>query len=45
MHQKGTGTLIDGETIPKKINQELTYRELYTSIDNLWSIPGRFFSL
>lgn len=30
--------LIDGETIPKKINQELTYRDLYTSIDNLWSI-------
>lgn len=30
--------LIDGESIPKKINQELTYRDLYTSIDNLWSI-------
>ena len=30
--------LIDGETISKKINQELTYRDLYTSIDNLWSI-------
>ncbi len=30
--------LIDGETIPKKINQELTYRDLYTSIDNLWSV-------
>lgn len=30
--------LIDGEAIPKKINQELTYRDLYTSIDNLWSI-------
>uniref|UniRef100_UPI0038CC07D1 PD-(D/E)XK nuclease domain-containing protein n=1 Tax=Acetatifactor aquisgranensis TaxID=2941233 RepID=UPI0038CC07D1 len=30
--------LIDGETIPKKINQELTYQDLYTSIDNLWSI-------
>lgn len=30
--------LIDGETIPKKINQELTYRDLYTSMDNLWSI-------
>ena len=30
--------LIDGGTIPKKIDQELTYRELYTSIDNLWSI-------
>lgn len=30
--------LIDGETIPKKIHQELTYRDLYTSIDNLWSV-------
>ncbi len=30
--------LIDGEAIPKKIDQELTYRDLYTSIDNLWSI-------
>lgn len=30
--------LIDGESIPKKINQELTYRDLYASIDNLWSI-------
>nr|WP_302596091.1 AAA family ATPase [uncultured Acetatifactor sp.] len=30
--------LIDGETIPKKVNQELTYRDLYTSMDNLWSI-------
>ncbi|MCI9221082.1 MAG: AAA family ATPase [Lachnospiraceae bacterium] len=31
-------SLINGEVIPKKINQELTYRDLYTSIDNLWSI-------
>lgn len=30
--------LIDGETILKKINQDLTYRDLYSSIDNLWSI-------
>ena len=30
--------LIDGEVIPKRINQELTCRDLYTSIDNLWSI-------
>lgn len=30
--------LINGECITKKINQELTYRELYGSIDNLWSI-------
>ena len=30
--------LISGETVPKKINQELTYRDLYKSIDNLWSV-------
>lgn len=30
--------LINGETISKKINQEMTYRDLYTSADNLWSI-------
>lgn len=30
--------LVNGECVTKKINQELTYRELYDSIDNLWSI-------
>lgn len=30
--------LIAGETVRKKINQELTYRELYENIDNLWSV-------
>ena len=30
--------LISGETVLKKINQELTYRDLYNSIDNLWSV-------
>lgn len=30
--------LIAGETIVKEIRQELTYSELDTSIDNLWSI-------
>ena len=30
--------LVDGESVPKKINQELTYRDLYASIDNLWSV-------
>lgn len=30
--------LINGETVTKKINQELTYRDLYQSPDNLWSI-------
>ena len=30
--------LINGESVTKKINQELTYRELYSNIDNLWSV-------
>lgn len=30
--------LIEGGTIAKKINQELTYRDLYKNIDNLWSV-------
>ena len=30
--------LIDGDTIQKKINQELTYRDLYNHTDNLWSV-------
>ena len=30
--------LINGGSVKKKIHQELTYRELYTSIDNIWSI-------
>ena len=30
--------LVNGEGVVKRINQELTYRDLYTSIDNLWSI-------
>lgn len=30
--------LIAGESVAKEIHQELTYRELYDSIDNLWSI-------
>ncbi|WP_251207535.1 AAA family ATPase [Acetatifactor aquisgranensis] len=31
-------TLIAGETVFHRIRQELTYRELYESIDNLWSV-------
>lgn len=31
-------TLIDGGSIKKKIHQELTYRDLESKIDNLWSI-------
>ena len=30
--------LIAGETIQKKIRQELTYRDMYDSIDHLWSL-------
>ncbi len=29
--------LVNGETVQKEIGQELTYKELYTSMDNLWS--------
>ena len=29
--------LVNGDIIQKEINQELTYKELYTSMDNLWS--------
>lgn len=30
--------LIDGGSIKKNIRQELTYRDLYENIDNLWSV-------
>ena len=30
--------LVDGECVTKKIIQELTYRELYEKIDNVWSV-------
>lgn len=30
--------LINGESIRKKIIQELTYKELYDNLDNLWSV-------
>ena len=30
--------LIAGEAVTKEIHQELTYKELYDSIDNVWSI-------
>lgn len=31
--------LVNGETVSKRIGQELTYRELYESTDNVWSVP------
>ena len=30
--------LVNGLAVTKKIHEELTYRELYDSIDNLWSV-------
>ncbi len=30
--------LVAGESVSKKIKQELTYRDLYSSVDNMWSI-------
>ena len=30
-------SLISGDTVQKEINQELTYQDLYSSMDNLWS--------
>ena len=30
--------LVDGECIARKIDQELTYRDLYKNADNLWSV-------
>ncbi len=32
------GELVSGACITKKINEELTYRELYDSLDNIWSV-------
>lgn len=31
-------SLVAGETITKKIKQEITYRDLYKKIDNIWSV-------
>ena len=30
--------LVAGESIKKEIHQELTYQDMYTTIDNLWSV-------
>lgn len=30
--------LVAGETVSKEIYQELTYKDLYSSIDNIWSV-------
>lgn len=36
--QREIERLIAGEVVTKEIHQELTYRELYDSIDNIWSV-------
>lgn len=45
LEKAGTGTakreiekLVAGEVISKEIHQELTYKEMYKSIDNIWSV-------
>lgn len=44
LHKAGPATrreiecLINGGTVSKKIYQELTYRDIYEDIDNLWSV-------
>ena len=44
LHKATPGTkrelerLIDGEVIRKKVNQELTYRDVNRSVDNIWSV-------
>ena len=30
--------LVNGESVTKRVNQELTYRDLYSNTDNLWSV-------
>ncbi len=30
--------LVNGESVTRKVNEELTYRDLYRKIDNLWSV-------
>ena len=30
--------LVDGGTVKKRIHQELTYREMYATVENLWSL-------
>ena len=38
MTRKEIGSLIDGEAVVKKIRQNVTYSEMYDSIDNMWSV-------
>ena len=36
--QRELEKLIAGETVQKEIQQELTYKDLYSSMDNIWSV-------
>lgn len=36
--QRETEELVNGGTVIKKINEALTYRDLYKNIVNLWSV-------
>ncbi len=38
MTKKEIEDLISGSTVTKSINQELTYKDLYSSTDNMWSV-------
>lgn len=45
IRQEGTGVLkneieklVAGSTVSKEIHQELTYRDMYDSVDNIWSV-------
>ncbi len=34
----GTQSLVNGETITKSINEQLTHSEIYTNGNNIWSL-------
>ena len=36
--QREIERLIEGESVSKEIDQELTYKDLYSSAENIWSI-------
>ena len=38
MTRKEIGRLIDGDAVVKRIRQNVTYSEMYDSIDNMWSV-------
>ena len=38
MTRKEIGSLIDGDAVVKRIRQDVTYSEMYDSVDNMWSV-------